>query len=111
MWPATRSWFSGAEPRYGTNWNFVPVTSWKYAPFTSEAPPTPTVPAVALPSRSFSQPTSSLRSFGGSEFRAVSQIGVSANTATGSKSFSTSNGKFMVAPSTTWVFQCPMLTV
>ena len=29
IWPATRSSMAGPAPRYGMNWNFVPVMLWK----------------------------------------------------------------------------------
>src|SRR5262249_32574126 len=57
-------------------------------------PPTPTVPAVALPGFSFSQAINSLRSFAGKVLRATIHCGVSASSDTGSKSFTTSYGGF-----------------
>ena len=68
----------------------MPVSLAKMRPATSVGPPTPTVPMVALPFCSLSQAMSPLRSSAGSVFLAMIQIGVSAISETGSKSFTTS---------------------
>ena len=59
-------------------------------PAMSVGPPTPTVPAVALPGFAFSHATSSLRLLAGNAAFATSHCGVSAISVTGSKSFTTS---------------------
>jgi hypothetical protein len=63
------------------------------------------------PGFSFSQATNSLGFFAGKVFRPTNQIGQSAISDIGSKSFTTSKESAKVAPLTTWVCQCPRMVV
>jgi hypothetical protein len=56
----------------------------------SEGPATPTEPIVREPGLSFNHATSSFKSLAGSEARPAMPCGVSAISAIGSKSFTTS---------------------
>jgi hypothetical protein len=47
--PATRSVSAGAEPRYGTCWNFTPAISWNSSEVRWEVVPLPWVAEVSLP--------------------------------------------------------------
>src|SRR6516164_7976195 len=43
------SWIAGASPRYGTNWNEVPVIFWNEIPARFPVEPAPGMPTLALP--------------------------------------------------------------
>src|SRR5262245_48626870 len=90
--PATRSWFAGAAPRYGTNPKRVPVWLWKVTPHRCETPPQPTAPIVALSGLALSQATSSLTLLAGSAALPMIHTGAIVSNATGVRSFTRSYG-------------------